>query len=263
MKSAISNPSGFNWRHFTLLLTVAGSLVFALSLERIAQDPDYHRFADQRAWLGIHNVLNILSNLPFLVVGVAGAHFCLKQHTLELRSAWLTFFAGVVFVSAGSAWYHWQPDSESLVWDRLPMTIAFMGLLVALLAESVPAPGVKWLLVPAVLTGLASVFYWQHFDDLRFYVWVQVVPLLAIPVVMVLFRRRYTHHWLLPVALGCYLLAKFFEFSDRETFEMMSGFVSGHTLKHLLAALACYLILVMLKTRKLVETGGKGKPFLL
>ena len=253
MKTAMQEYNGFNWRHLTLLLTVAGSLVLALSLARIGQDPDYHRFADQRAWLGINNFLNVLSNLPFLLVGAAGVRYCLKQRALELRSAWLTFFAGVALVSGGSAWYHWQPDSASLVWDRLPMTIAFMDLLVALLAESLRAPLGKWLLAPAVLTGLASVLYWQRYDDLRFYVWVQAVPLLTIPVVMALFRRRYSHHWLLLVALGCYVVAKLFEFTDRGTLEVTRGLVSGHALKHLLAALACYLVLVMLKTRKPVE----------
>jgi len=257
MKSAMVRAGGFSWRHAVLLLTVAGSLVFALSLARIGQDPDYHRFADQRAWLGINNFLNVLSNLPFLLVGMAGVRHCLKPHALEQRSAWLTFFTGVALVSAGSAWYHWQPDSASLVWDRLPMTIAFMGLLVALLADSMQAQLGKWLLVPAVLTGLASVLYWQRFDDLRFYVWVQAVPLLTIPVGMALFRQRYSHHGLLLAALGCYVVAKLFEFSDRGTFDITHGLVSGHALKHLFAALACYLVLVMLKTRRPIDAGGK------
>jgi hypothetical protein len=256
MKTALLKLRGFGWRHAALLLTVVGSLVIVLSLARIGQDPDYHRFADLRAWLGINNFLNVLSNLPFLLVGVAGARYCLKQRALALRSAWLTFFIGVALVSAGSAWYHWQPNSASLVWDRLPMTIAFMGLLVALLAESMQVQIGKWLLVPAVLTGLASVLYWQQSDDLRFYVWVQAVPLLTIPVVMPLYRRRYTHHWLLLVALGSYLVAKLFEFADRGTFAVTNGLVSGHALKHLFAALACYLVLAMLKTRKPVGTGG-------
>lgn len=253
------NSSGFNWRHLTLLLAITGSLIFILSLDRIGQDPDYHLFADQRAWLGIKNFQNILSNLPFLIVGIAGVHSCLKRHTLELRSAWLTFFTGVTLVSAGSAWYHWQPDNASLVWDRLPMTIAFMGLLVALLAESLHAPLGKWLLLPAVLTGLASVLYWQRLDDLRFYVWVQAVPLLTIPMVMALFRKRYTHHWLLLVALGCYVIAKIFEFTDRETLAMTNGFVGGHALKHLFAALGCYLILVMLRKRTPVRSDCGGQ----
>jgi len=256
MKPPTNSTRAFGWRHAALLLTVVGSLVFVLSLARIVQDPGYHHFADQRVWLGINNFLNILSNLPFLLVGLAGAYYCSQQRALELRSAWLTFFAGVALVSAGSSWYHWQPDNGSLVWDRLPMTIAFMGLLVALLAESLQAQLGKWLLVPAVLTGLASVLYWQRFDDLRFYAWVQAVPLLTVPVAMALFRQRYTRHWLLLAALGCYVVAKLFEFADYRTYEFTRGLVSGHALKHLFAALACYLILVMLKTRGPAATGG-------
>jgi hypothetical protein len=172
---------------------------------------------------------------------------------MTYRPAWITFFAGVAIISAGSAWYHLDPNNDTLVWDRLPMTIGFMGLLAALLAEYVSARLGGFLLLPAILAGLSSVIYWHRFDDLRFYVWIQFVPLLIVPVLMALFRPRYSHQWMLLVALACYMLAKLLEAYDREVFTYTQSLFSGHTLKHLLAALGCYSVLMMLKMRKPID----------
>jgi hypothetical protein len=182
-----------------------------------------------------------------------GMRFCHENQFMSFRPAWLTFFAGVAIVSAGSAYYHWIPTNDTLVWDRLPMTVGFMGLLVALLAEYVSARLGRFLLVPTLLMGFSSVFYWHWFDDLRFYVWIQFVPLLIAPVLMALFRPRYTCQWLLVVALACYTLAKLSESCDREVFVFTQNLFSGHSLKHLLAASGCFSVLVMIKTRKPVD----------
>jgi hypothetical protein len=101
--------------------------------------------------------------------------------------------------------------------------------------------------------GLSSVIYWHWFDDLRFYVWIQFIPLLIVPILMALFRPRYSHQWLLLVALACYMLAKLSEAYDREVFVFTQSLFSGHTLKHLLAALGCFSVLMMLKMRKLID----------
>ncbi len=171
-----------------------------------------------------------------------------------MHRSWLTFFIGVALVFFGSAYYHWEPRSDRLVWDRLPMTVGFMGLFVALLGEAVDERFARVLLIPALLAGIASVLYWYYFDDLRFYAWVQFVPLLCIPVILILFRGRYTRQWLLLVALGCYGVAKVFEAFDRQIFQFTNECVSGHTLKHLWAAIGCYSVYCMLKSRKLLPT---------
>ena len=190
-----------------------------------------------------------MSNLPFLIVGLFGVQSC---HRLELGAVgrvWLVLFVGVAFVSAGSAYYHWNPTNQSLVWDRIPMTMAFMGLFVSLLGEYLGYRFAAILLVPAVLLGIATVLYWALFDDLRLYYWVQLVPLLTIPAAMMLFQSRYTRDWLLLVALGCYALSKVAEVYDQAIFRATSEVVSGHTLKHLLAAAGCYTVLWMLQSR--------------
>jgi hypothetical protein len=237
------------WRQVLLVFAIVGSLVLVLSLPPFGQDPSYHEFSDGRAFFGVPNFLNVISNLPFLFIGIAGVMVCLKNRPGGVRRAWIVLFMGVALVSVGSSVYHWMPGNATLVWDRLPMTVGFMGLFVALLGEYV-SDKLEKLLAPAVLLGVGSVLYWYWSDDLRFYVWIQLIPLLTIPVVTALFRAKYSHQWLLPVALGWYALAKVCEIYDREAFLFTGGVISGHSLKHLLAAIGCLAILWMLIRRK-------------
>ena len=226
-----------------------GSLLLLFAQPPFGQDLGYHDFADQRVFLGIPNFFDIISNLPFVIVGAAGASFCLRNPLLELRIAWLSFFAGVALVGPGSAFYHWMPDNASLVIDRLPMAVAFMGLMTALVGEYAGARIGKILLAPALILGLMSVLYWHWFDDLRLYAWVQFFPLGVLPIVALLLRRRYTGQGFLVTALLCYILAKVAENHDHDIFTLTHELVSGHTLKHLLAASAGLAVLLMLQRR--------------
>ena len=124
---------------------------------------------------------------------------------------------------------------------------------VALLVEYVSARLGRFLLAPAILAGLSSVLYWHWFDDLRFYYWIQLIPLLTVPAVIVLFRPKYSRQWLLLLALACYMLAKISETYDREVFAFSQSLFSGHSLKHILAASGCFSVLVMLKTRRPID----------
>jgi hypothetical protein len=252
----IPSPRSDRWRQGLLLAIVAASLAAVLSMGPLGQNPRFHNFADQRLILGVPNGLDVISNIPFLLVGVLGVVFCIAARTVSLRAAWLTFFVGVAIVSAGSSYYHANPNNGTLVWDRLPMTIAFMGLWAAILGEYVSERLGKILLAPAVLLGFLSVLYWHGFDDLRFYVWIQLIPLLTIPVVMILFRPRHTRQWMLLAALALYGLAKVSEVYDKEVFAWTQQLFSGHTLKHLVAALSCLVVLVMLWRRKSAGTGS-------
>ena len=162
-----------SWRHLLLIGLVLGTLALAFAIDPIAQDLNYHRFADTRDFFGVPNFFDVVSNLPFLVVGLLGLRIAVRGERDPARPGWIVLFVGVTLVAFGSSWYHLSPSNGTLVWDRLPMTIGFMGLFVALLTEYIN-PGLgRLLLLPAVLLGAASVAHWAFSDDLRLYAWVQ------------------------------------------------------------------------------------------
>lgn len=221
-----------------------------MALPPIAQDPAYHDFADHRALFRIPNFLNVVTNLAFLAVGFAGIVLCMRwREGTGARLAWMACFIGVGLVALGSPYYHYAPDNGSLVWDRLPMSCGFMALTVAILSEHVNPRLERYLLVPAIALGIASVIYWHCTDDLRPYVLVQFLPLLLIPAIQFLYKCPYTDRGLLLLALAIYALSKLAEHFDTAVFATTGNIVSGHSLKHLLAAAALLVVYWMLRRR--------------
>jgi hypothetical protein len=169
------------------------------------------------------------------------------------RWPYVIFFLGVALVSFGSTYYHLAPDNARLVWDRLPMALAFMSFLAAMVSERVSLR-TGLVLLPALLAlGIGSVLSWHWSElagrgDLRLYGFVQFYPAVSVLLLVLLFPPRYTRTGDLVGIAGFYAMAKVFEVSDREIFAL-GGLVSGHTLKHLAAALATYWVLRMLKLR--------------
>jgi hypothetical protein len=244
------------WRGAVLIVLIVAPLLYLLFLHGgpIPQDRGYHIFADTRTFLGLQNFANIASNIPFLLVGAAGFLWCRRKPGTSALRSWTVFFLGVALIFFGSGYYHYAPDNDSLVWDRLPMTVAFMGLFAALLSEHFGARLERALLVPAVVIGIASVLWWTIADDLRVYVWVQFAPLLVIPYVLAAYPGRYTHRLYLLYGVGFYALAKIAEHFDREIFALTSDVLSGHSLKHLLAAAAPFCVYLMLRGRSQSRT---------
>lgn len=241
------------WRHHLLIVIIFGSLALTFSLPPFAQNPNYHKFMDKRAFFNIPNFFDVVSNLAFLFVGLVGLKICFKEYLGSMQNAWIVMFTGITLISAGSAYYHLSPDNHALVWDRLPMTIGFIGLLIAVLGENVHE-NFGWFILPALLIGFFSVIYWHWFDDLRFYIWVQLISLSIIPVVMILFRSTYSYQGYLLIALGIYGLAKIAEINDQQIFVLSQELISGHTVKHLLSAIGCLFIVLMLRKRVLRQS---------
>jgi len=251
-RELVAEPLRLGWRAISLVAICAALLALILSRAPIAQDLAYHNFADRRVICGIPNMLDVSSNLAFLVVGVLGVLFWRTRRADGLALSWLVLFAGTALVFIGSGYYHWGPRNSTLLWDRLPMTIAFMGLFVGLVAEHAGPRLERYLLVPAVVVGVASAVWWHFTDDLRWYIWVQFAPLLCIPFVLAVFPARYTHRMDYLYALGLYVLAKLAELWDWQIYAFTGNLFSGHTLKHLLAACGVLMILVMLRRRAAV-----------
>lgn len=236
---------------------------------REPQPLEYHDFASQRQILGIPNGCDVLSNFAFLVVGVWGLAIVLSKKGQERRFInplekipYLVFFTGVIFVSLGSGYYHHSPDNETLIWDRLPMTIGFVAFFASALMERVSIKIGILTLFPGLVLGAATVFYWSWTEslgqgDLRPYYFVQFYPLVAVAALMALFPARYTGAIYLFFALVFYASAKVLEAMDQEVFKHTGGFVSGHMLKHLTAAFGIALLVRMIKNRRPLISDGK------
>lgn len=239
-----------------LAVVVAAAALFA---PRTDLPPSYHHFADQRAWLGIPNFGDVSSNLVFLLAGLGGLAFLSRESSheqfVDVRERWpyVFVFSGLLLTALGSAYYHLAPDNGRLVWDRLPMTIVFMPLVAAFIAERANVKLGLWLLPVLTAIGIGSVIEWHltvldGAADVRFYAAVQLYSVLALLLVLLL-RPRYTRGSDLLVVVGFYAIAKICETADRQIFSL-GHIVSGHTLKHLAAGLAGFWILRMLEKRR-------------
>ncbi len=228
----------------TVTLMVAALLLHGL----IGQPSDYHHFADQRSWFGIVNGADVLSNLGFLVVGVYGLAQVWRARSagLEVRArSWYGwFFFSLVLTAAGSSYYHLAPDNARLVWDRLPIAFGCASVLAAVLRDACRVSNAMlWTLVAA---ALASVLWWRYTDlsgvgDLRAYLLMQLLPLVLAPLIQWQSQARRAERLAFGVAITLYLLAKVCECADHAILNAV-GVISGHTVKHLLAALAAAML---------------------
>jgi FtsH-binding integral membrane protein len=269
MKDMIGTEGGRK-KHYRFLAVLAPALIglaLVLFLSPIAQDPAYHDFADERELLGIPFFGDVITNLAFVLAALHGLIILRRAATSEEsgsfhepkeKRAYLLFFASVLLTGFGSGWYHLHPDNASLFWDRLPMTGIFMSLFSIVITERINSRLGGALLWPLIVLGAASVVYWRLGEragegDLRFYALVQFYPMIAIPLILCLYPARYSrtgYFWGLALL---YALAKAAELLDREIF-YWNGVLSGHNLKHLLAALGAWGLAIMLARRRyLVE----------
>ena len=242
-----------------LMAMFIAAVVWLFFLEPMPQSCLYHRFVDTRSWLGIPNFGNVMSNLPFVVTGGFGLWYVLGPAGRGIfddradRWPYVVFFIGVALVSVGSAYYHLAPDNARLFWDRLPMTVAFMALFSAFIADRVHRRiGTYWLLPTFLSAGFLSVVYWDWSEslgrgDLRWYFLVQFYPIVALPVICWLFPSgRYTSGRHLAWMIAWYAVAKMLEIRDIEAFELLGNAVSGHSLKHLASAVAVLVVVRMI-----------------
>jgi hypothetical protein len=233
-------------REIVLALVTAAAVAGAFLLDAIPQDAAYHLFADRRALFGVPNFWNVATNLPFLAVGIAGWAMIRRIASPQLATHYRVLCTAIALVAFGSGWYHFAPSNASLVWDRLPMTVAFMALFSALLADRVSWLLGRALLWPLVVAGMASIAWWVRTEaagagDLRAYALVQFLPMLLMPLLLLFWREGSLAARPLWLAIAAYALAKLAEHFDAAIFAA-TGVVGGHALKHLLAALAAWWI---------------------
>lgn len=244
-----------------LALATAAIVAATFFFARIPQSEAYHNFADQRTMLGVPNALNVISNVLFLFVGVLGLSFILRPKTngrsdfvdSRERWPWLVFFIAVALTAFGSAYYHLNPNDHTLAWDRLPMAVGFMALLAAVFAERISVNAGLAVLIPLAISGVASVLWWSMTQskgngDLRPYALVQFGSVVILLLILALYPPRYTRGSDFIISFAIYAIAKIFEWADRPIYAL-DHILSGHTAKHIAAALSAWWILRMLQLR--------------
>ncbi len=241
-------------------ITVLIGLVFAAIavasvVEPIPQDLAYHQFSDTHSRWGIPNFWNVLSNLPFMIAALYGL---IAIRLLDKESfvgvvktvSWL-FFIGLFFTGIGSGYYHLSPSNSTLVWDRLPMTIAFMAFFTFVLSMHLGKETGSLLLWPLIMVGIVSVFYWDYTEsigagDLRFYAMIQFLPMLLIPAIILMFPTVSYNSTSVWAVIAVYFAAKVSEYFDYQLYELIG--ISGHSLKHVIAALSGIAFLYAIKS---------------
>jgi hypothetical protein len=241
--------------HLPLLVTVLLAAA-ALLHGPIAQPAGYHDFAAQAVAFGIPHFADVISNLGFALAGLWGwIRLAPASVHPGLRHGWAgyrLFLIGLFLTAFGSSWYHLAPDNAGLVWDRLPIALACGGLLAGVWGD-VQQRDSRALTVWLALAAVASVTWWYVTDlsgsgDLRPYLLLQGLPILLIPLWQWIYRAPGADRLAFGGALALYVVAKFAELGDHEIAAVL-GVVSGHTLKHLLAAGAAALIVGRLAVR--------------
>jgi hypothetical protein len=213
-------------------------------------------FADGRAWRGMPNAMDVLSNLPFAAFGILGLWRLRRLDTLHDRSlpanaldaAWL-FFAGLVLTAGGSVFYHLQPDALRLTADRAGMAIAFAGMIGLAVCERV-SQRAGW---PAACfsfaAGLLAVAIYHESGNVLPWAVLQFGGMALVLTLALLLRPA-------PGAMGLklgliiffYAVGKLFELGDQAIYEATGHWVSGHSLKHLVAAFAAWPVLQVLRS---------------
>ena len=246
------------------LLIVIIMVLFVLLMVQgpIVTPMRYLTLADNRQWLSIPNAWNVLSNIPFLIVGVWGLSVLFKPNVIVFRQPrekifYVLFFFGVFLAGLGSMYYHWTPDYFHLMWDRFAITVAMTGFFCAIIAERISINFSRFILWPLLILSFFSVYYWyysttQNNEDIRIYVFFSVsLPALLIPIMLLLFKTNYTQSQYIWIAFIFFIIGRICEGYDLAIYKLFKYWLSGHTLKHLWMALSCLLILYYLKKRKI------------
>lgn len=235
-----------------LLLGCACVIAVALLGPAVQQPANYHAFADQRILWGLPFAMDVLSNLLFALAGGAGVWLLCETPPRQLsnvqRAMAALFFVGLLLTAGGSAWYHWQPDDAGLVVDRAGMAVAFAGLLGLAAAGRVSERAGALLGLAVLVLAPLSIKAWSSTGN--------VLPWAALQLggmaLIVWLAWRKPQPAALDVRWGwlvvAYGAAKLLEFNDHAIFDLTGHLVSGHTLKHLVAALAALPVLAAVRT---------------
>ena len=263
----LSNRPANRWTIILLAASILPVVVVFWFVDAYPQPAGYYQFADSRTFFGVPNFLDVASNALFLVFGLSGLRHVLIQNDLNilqpLKAAYVVLFVGITLTAFGSGWFHLAPSNDTLFWDRLPMTVAFMPLFAIILGEHVSESLARNLFWPLLFIGIGSVIYWDYSEslgegDLRLYGLVQFLPMLLIPIILYAYRSAFDTTRFFWVAIGLYALAKILEQLDLQLFSL-GELISGHSLKHIAASIVPLVLLLGFKNRGLRDHNHKNR----
>jgi len=255
-------PLAKPWIGLVPAIITLGTIALLAVHGRIAQPARYNDFADQSAVFGIPHAADVISNAGFALVAIWGwLTLWPRRASAELRTGWpgyRLFLIGLLLTAFGSAFYHLVPENSRLIWDRLPISLACAGLLVGVRGDTRPRLNTEREAIALGLFAVASVAWWawtdsRGADDLRPYLLLQGLPLVLIPLWQAIYRAPRSDRIAFATAMALYVVAKGAELFDHEIAHAL-GFVSGHTLKHLIATMATAAVVWGLSRRLSVRS---------
>ncbi len=232
-------------RHFSIFFPVIVVSIILWPKLPTQDRAEYFEFADGRALLGVPNWQNVLSNIPFFLIGLVGYLAIRKRPIMENFDLAGRLYAMALMLTAfGSGYFHWGPTPQTLFWDRLPMALGFGGLCSLITIDRL-YPGLKKATVYLIaIISVLTVMNWIYGNqDLRPYLILQFVGGFYVLLVSLCTRGNRISNPVVFVSLAFYVLAKILEVYDRQIYSIHS-ISSGHTLKHLIAAMSTYPILL-------------------
>jgi hypothetical protein len=249
------DPKQLNTKEMACLCT--GALFLLVAVIGLAygvmvpQHNDYHAFADQRTLLNLPFAADVLSNLPFGIIGVIGLGLVAAQRSSDEQKTQLGLFTlsflGLILTTLASSFYHFSPNNYGLSIDRLGMTSAFAGIIGLAVATRISDRAGMASALTILILAPFSIVHWYQTDNLWLWSVLQGGGMIA----LVLLALRSTLASGISIRLGWivapYAIAKVLELSDHAIFEFSQHTVSGHSLKHLAAAAAAWPLIVALR----------------
>jgi hypothetical protein len=179
----------------------------AALLPAISQDQSYHAFADRRSWGFIPNAQDTLTNLAFVIA---------------------------------STWGAWRLVSGRLLlpgpWMRLPLVVFLAGIFALLAADRVSVRASHWAVWAFVVLAPLTVLIWSYSGNLAPYVVLQFGGIFLVAALCLRPAVRAPGLNFLGLLIF-YALAKIAEILDHQKFEFALELISGHSAKHVLAAM--------------------------
>lgn len=257
-----------------LLAALALAVVLACFGPAVAQYADYHAFADQRSLWGMPYAMDVLSNAPFALLGAWGLLRLRSVHTPPARRNGFValvpcdaqrplaqlFFVGLLLTALCSSYYHLQPNDLGLTIDRTGMLAAFAGLMGLSAADRISARAGQWTAAAVLVLGPVALVVWAMTGNLLPWSVLQGGGMLL--VVSLTLRKPLIGAWGVPLlaVIAWYVLAKLLELGDHHILALTDGLVSGHTLKHMAAAMAAWPVLAVVQNGAYPVGPARGHP---